>query len=212
MRSADATTLIRTLMVFLVVGMLLAKINPWITIFVILLMYILDGLDGYLAIREASNGSVTLVEYLKAAASGDEKAKSKMARFKQVAKKGAKFGPRLDIAGDRVIEYTFWITFTYLRLIPLFVIFIIVLRHSFVDALMGARGTSSKPRTRFAKIIYSSNISRGGINIVKFLAFAYFVLIYVSNYPLWVGYVLIAILVTYIVARGLAEAYDSLAR
>jgi len=37
------------------------------------------------------------------------------------------------------------------------------------------------------------------------------VLVYVSNYPLWVGLVLVAILVIYIVLRGIAEAYDVLA-
>jgi uncharacterized membrane protein YdbT with pleckstrin-like domain len=76
---------------------------------------------------------------------------------------------------------------------------------------MASRGTSSKPRTKFAKIIYSSNIGRGGINVVKFFAFAYLVLVYVSNYPLWIGLVLVAILVIYIVLRGIAEAYDVLA-
>ena len=211
MRSADAATLIRTFMVFLVVYMLLMKINPWVTIFVILIMYLLDGFDGYLAIRSASKGVISFSSYLKVALSKDEKEKEKMAHFKQLAKREAKFGPRIDIAGDRVIEYTFWIIFTYLRLIPLFVVFIVIFRHAFVDALMASRGTSSKPRTKFAKIIYSSNIGRGGINVVKFFAFAYLVLVYVSNYPLWVGLVLVAILVIYIVLRGIAEAYDVLA-
>jgi len=211
MRSADVATLIRTFMVFLVVYMLLLKINPWVTIFVILIMYLLDGFDGYLAIRSASKGVISFSSYLKAALSKDEKEKEKMAHFKQIAKREARFGPRIDIAGDRVIEYTFWIIFTYLRLIPLFVVFIVIFRHAFVDALMAARGTSSKPRTKFAKIIYSSNIGRGGINVVKFFAFAYLVLVYVSNYPLWVGLVLVAILVIYIVLRGIAEAYDVLA-
>lgn len=210
MRSADAATLIRTLMVFLIVYLLLLKINPWFIIFLILIMYLLDGFDGYLAIREASNRTVSFAAYLRAALSNESKAKEKIAGFKRMAKKGAKFGPRIDIAGDRVIEYTFWITFTYLKLLPLFVIFIVIFRHSFVDALMASRGTSSKPKTRFAKVVYSSNIGRGGINVVKFLAFAYFTLVYVSNYPLWIGYILIVILLAYILLRGAAEAYDAL--
>jgi len=211
MRSADAATLIRTLMVFLVAYMLLLKINPWVTIFVILVMYLLDGFDGYLAIRSASRGAISFSSYLRASLSKAEKEKEKMTHFKHIAKREAKFGPRIDIAGDRVIEYTFWIIFAYLRLIPLFVVFIVIFRHAFVDALMASRGTSSKPRTKFAKIIYSSNIGRGGINIVKFLAFAYLVLVYVSNYPLWIGLVLVAILAIYIILRGIAEAYDVLA-
>ncbi len=210
MRSADAATLIRTLLVFVIVYMVLIKINSIITISVILVMYLLDGFDGYLAVRSASRGKVSFAEYISAALSRNEKAKEKILAYKHNLSKIAKFGPRIDVAGDRVIEYVFWITFTYLKLIPLYVIFIVLFRHSFVDALMASRGTSSKPKTRFAKIVYSSNIGRGGINIVKFLAFAYFVLIYVSGYPLWIGYVLVVILVAYILLRGAAEAYDAL--
>jgi phosphatidylglycerophosphate synthase len=210
MRSADAATLFRTLMVFLIAYLVIIKFGPLITILLILVMYVLDGVDGYFAIRSASKSSVGFIEYIKASIGKDEEAKEKMSKFKHIAKKDSKFGPRIDIAGDRVIEYTFWILFTYLRLIPLFVVFIIIFRHSFVDALMASRGTSSKPKTKFARIVYSSNIGRGGINVVKFLAFAYFVLVYVSSYPLWIGYILIAILVIYIVLRGIAEAYDVL--
>jgi phosphatidylglycerophosphate synthase len=209
MRSADAATLVRTLMVFLVVYMLFIKINPAIIIFTILVMYVLDGVDGFLAVRSESKGKISFGRYLNASL-GDAKAREEVNEYKHSLAKSSRFGPRMDVAGDRVIEYTFWITFTYLRLIPLFVLFIVVFRHSFVDAFMASRGTSSKAKTRFAYIVYSSNIGRGGINIVKFLAFAYFVLIFVSNYPLWIGYVLITILVAYILLRGVAEVYDVL--
>jgi hypothetical protein len=77
MRSADVATLIRTFMVFLVVYMLLLKINPWVTIFVILIMYLLDGFDGYLAIRSASKGAISFSSYLKAALSKMKKKRRK---------------------------------------------------------------------------------------------------------------------------------------
>ncbi|MGC8710131.1 MAG: hypothetical protein ACP5RF_00745 [Candidatus Micrarchaeia archaeon] len=209
MRSADAATLIRTLMVFLVIYMLFIKINPAIIILTILVMYVLDGLDGFLAVRSESKGRVSFIKYLNGAL-GNAKAKEEISVYKHRLSSSSKFGARMDIAGDRVIEYTFWITFTYLRLIPLFVLFIVVFRHSFVDAFMASRGTSSKAKTKFARVVYSSNIGRGGINVIKFLAFAYFVLIFVSNYPLWIGYVLITVLVAYILLRGAAEVYDVL--
>ncbi|MGC8662215.1 MAG: hypothetical protein ACP5RT_00290 [Candidatus Micrarchaeia archaeon] len=211
MRSADAATLVRTLLVFLIVYMVFIKLYPVFTILVILLMYFLDGFDGYLAVRSASKGSIGFIEYARAAISKNEEEKEKIAQYKRILSKTAKFGPRIDVAGDRVIEFTFWITFAYLKLIPLFVVFIVLFRHFFVDALMASKGTSSKSKTKFAKIIYSSNISRGGINIIKFLAFVYFVLIYVSNYPLWIGYILIVVLLAYILLRGAAEAYEALA-
>ena len=34
-------------------------------------------------------------------------------------------------------------------------------------------------------------------------------LIYIYSYPLWIGYVLIAALVIYIVIRGIAEVYEA---
>jgi phosphatidylglycerophosphate synthase len=125
--------------------------------------------------------------------------------------KNARFGPRIDVAGDRAVEYILWITYTYVGVLPLFVVFIAVIRHSFVDAFMAAKGTSSKMKTRFAQKVYSSNIGRGGINVVKFLAFSYLSLMYVWGYPAIIGYALVAILLAYIVIRGAAEIYEAYA-
>ncbi len=208
-RSADAVTLIRTAMVFLIVYLVFIKFSPAITILLLIIMFVLDAVDGFFGIREASGNKVGLATYVKAAL-GEERAKKIVSYYKKRERAIAKFGPRIDVAGDRIIEYTLWIAFTYIGIIPLFVLFIVIIRHSFADALMGARGTSSKMKTRFAKLVYSSNIGRGGINVVKIVTFAYLILVYVSSYPISIGYALIAILVTYILVRGAAEIYESI--
>ena len=45
MRSADATTILRTLMVFLIAYLVIIKFSPLITILLILVMYVLDAVD-----------------------------------------------------------------------------------------------------------------------------------------------------------------------
>ena len=126
--------------------------------------------------------------------------------------KTAKFGPRMDVAGDRAVEYILWVVYTYVNVIPLFILFIVIIRHSFVDAFMAAKGTSSKMKTNFARAVYSSNLGRGGINVVKFLAFSYLSLVYIWAYPAWIGYVLVAILLAYILLRGAAEVLEAYAQ
>ena len=103
-----------------------------------------------------------------------------------------------------------WVTFAFLGIVPLFVLFIIIIRHSFADALLGARGTSSKMHSKLARSLYASNASRAGIQITKFVTFSYLVLVYVLRYPLWLGYALIGILTAYILIRGMAEIYEAL--
>ncbi len=208
MRSADAATIIRTLIVFVIAYMVLAKFSAIATIILIAVMYALDGFDGYLAVHEISNGTVGFIDYMRSAL-GNRKIRERVKKLKHKISVSNAYGARFDVAGDRVIEYTFWILFTYLSIIPLFVLLLVVLRHSFADALMASRGTSSKMRSRFAAIVYSSNASRALINILKFLAFAYLVLVYVSSYPILPGYILVGALFTMIMLRGIAEIYES---
>lgn len=209
MRSADATTLIRTALALLVVYLIIIRFYPIATILLIAIVMALDGLDGYFAVAEESKGGISLTQYLNAAL-GDKKAKEKVKKIKERIKEHASHGARMDIAGDRVVEYSLWIVFTYVHILPIYVLLIIVIRHSFVDALMASKGTSSRMKTGLGKALYSSNIARGGINVVKFVAFSYLVLMYVWNYPALIGYALTAILVLYILARGAAEVYESI--
>ncbi len=207
MRNADLATILRVLMVFFVAYLVILKINPLYSIIILLLAFLLDGVDGYLAIREASEGKVSFIMYIKAAR-GNTKYKKEMKELKEGISKKYPHGPRMDVAGDRAVEYALWAVFTYLNILPLFVILIVIFRHSFVDGLMAAKGTSNKMKSKFARVVYSSNIGRGGINIVKFLAFSYLILVYVSNFPIIYGYILTGILLLYIILRGVAEVYE----
>ena len=209
MRSADAATYIRTAMALVVVYLVLIKFIPAVIIFLIALVIALDGLDGYMAVSEESKGKISFTQYISAAI-GDRAMKEKVSSVKQSIKKHAPHGARMDVAGDRVVEYSFWIVFTYLHVLPIYVLLIVIIRHSFVDALMASKGTSSKMKTRIGKAMYSSNIARGGINVVKFLAFSYLALMYIAGYPAIIGYLLVGILVAYILARGVAEVYESM--
>ncbi len=208
MRSADAVTVLRTAAIIIIAYLVLLKVNAFLLIFLFAAAIISDALDGFFAVREVSRGKVGIIEYAKGAL-GNIKIRERMSEYKHRVSKLAPSGARIDVAGDRVTEYVMWILFTFLHIVPLFVIFIIVIRHSFADALLASKGTSSKMKSRFAKAIYASNISRFGINTLKFLTFSYLMLIYIYSYPLWIGYVLIAALVIYIVIRGIAEVYEA---
>lgn len=181
MRNADLVVLIRTLIMFPIAYLILVKYNPAIIIFLILLTFFLDFVDGKLARADIKKGM-----------------------------KPTAYGPRLDVAGDRFAEYAFWIVFVYVGIVPLFVLLIVLLRHTFVDAFMGAKGTSSKMKSGFARAAYSSNAARGGIGVLKAVTFSYLTLVYILAYPIIIGYVLVAILVAYILIRGVAELYESI--
>ncbi len=211
MRSADATTLVRVLLIVFVAYLVLAKFNPIAIIILIAIALLLDAVDGFFAVNEASNGVVGFATYIRSLM-GNRRSMKTVKRFKEKLSNTAKFGPRIDVAGDRAVEYILWVVYTVAGVVPLFVVFIVIIRHSFVDAFMAAKGTSSKMKTKFARMVYSSNIGRGGINVVKFLTFSYLALVYISAYPAWIGYVLVTILVVYILLRGAAELCEAYAQ
>ena len=211
MRAADAITIARIALIVPIVYSVLLKLNPAIPISLLLISIISDALDGFAALHSVSKGSVSFLEYLKYSL-GDKSNAKKISDLKASVSKTAKFGPRMDVAGDRITEYSMWALFIYVHVIPLFVLLIIIVRHSIADALMGAKGTSSKMKTRVARVVYSSNIiGRAGINVMKFVTFAYLMLVYISGYPINIGYALVAVLVLYILARGVAQVQESLA-
>jgi phosphatidylglycerophosphate synthase len=210
MRLADGLTLFRTFLIFVVAYMILVRFNPWAVVAALAFTYVIDGLDGYASLWSVSNGSLGISTYLRYSF-GDKSDTKKIKSLKEKAHKEAKYGPRFDVAGDRVSEYVLWFLFTYLNIIPIFVLFIVILRNSFVDAFMGGKGTSSRLKTRFARAVYGSAAGRGGVNVVKWLTFSYLALVYLINWPVSVGYALTAILVIYIVLRGIAEMHESLA-
>lgn len=210
MRTADATTLLRVLMIVLVAYLIIAQYNPVVIILIIAAAMAMDALDGFFAVNEASKGKIGFGKYI-SALTGNESAKKDVKKAKEGLSKTSKFGQRIDVAGDRAVEYILWVVYTYVNVVPLFVLFIIIIRHSFVDAFMASKGTSAKMKTKFARVVYSSNLWRGGINVVKFLTFSYLSLMYIWGYPAWIGYVLITVLVAYILLRGAAEVLEAYA-
>jgi phosphatidylglycerophosphate synthase len=211
MRAADAITVARIALIVPIVYSVLLKLNPVIPISLLAISIASDALDGFAALHSVSKGSVSFIEYMKYSF-GDKSDAKRISELKSSVGKTAKFGPRMDVAGDRITEYSLWALFIYTHVVPLFVLLIIIMRHSIADALMGAKGTSSKMKTRFARLVYSSNlIGRAGVNVMKFVTFAYLMLVYVSGYPIMIGYALVAVLVLYILARGAAEIWESLA-
>ncbi len=209
MRSADESTILRIGLVLFVIYLIIIKVSPVISILLLAFAFILDGVDGYLALKEQSKGQITLSMYIDYSL-GNKNYQKKIRALKESIEKTAKYGPRFDVAADRIAEYSFWALFTVLGIVPLFVLIIVIIRHSIADAFLGIKGTSSKMKTGFARAIYASNISRGAINALKFITFSYLILVFVSGYPIIPAYILIFVLVLFIVIRGAAEVYESL--
>jgi phosphatidylglycerophosphate synthase len=210
MRSADLITLARIALIVPIVYLVLLRVNPIIPIALLVISLLLDGFDGFAALHSASKGAITFAEYLKYSF-GDKTNAKKIRDTKASIGKIAKYGPRMDIAGDRITEYSLWCLFLYVHIVPLIVLIIIVMRHSIADALMASKGTSSKMKTSFAQKFYSSNlIGRAGSVVLKAVTFSYLMLVYILHYPIGIGYALIAILVLYILVKGAAEIYESL--
>ena len=211
MRLADATTLFRVFIAIVVVYLVLIFFNPYIILLLIIAERVIDALDGFFARYEESRGKLGFWRYVDGAVFGNTAARNEIRKYNAAMQKSAPHGARFDIAGDRAVEYIFWALFAYISLVPLFVFIIVIIRHSFVDALMAGKGTASKIRSRFAQIVYASNAGRFLINVPKVLTFGYLPFVYIYGWPLWIGYVFMALLVFNILLRGAAEVYESFA-
>lgn len=209
MRKADIATAVRVAFVPIIAYAVILKVHPIIPVFLFILALVLDGVDGFFALNEVSKGKIGIGTYLRYAMGNDDAARL-IGEYKPKIVEEASYGPRIDVAGDRIVEYSMWILFVYLRVLPFFVILLIVARHSIADAMMGGRGTSSKAKTRFARIFYTSKGSRLVANVLKALAFSYLMLVYISGWNLLVGYALAGLLVAFVMLRGAAEIHESL--
>ncbi|OQA11945.1 MAG: CDP-diacylglycerol--glycerol-3-phosphate 3-phosphatidyltransferase [Chloroflexi bacterium ADurb.Bin360] len=95
-------------------------------------------------------------------------------------------GSVLDIAADRAVEYALWVVFAHLRLIPILVPLIVLIRGTFVDSVRSvapARGI--KPfdlmRTRLGRFLVGSPWLRTPFGVVKATAFILLALAYGLN-------------------------------
>jgi phosphatidylglycerophosphate synthase len=119
------------------------------------------------------------------------------------------YGIRIDVAGDRIVEYLYYFLYSILGLFPYFILPIIFIRNSFVDALFYTKERNfSTAKTAAARIFSSSKISRGLFGISKFALFFYFAFVFMYNAPLMPGYFLLALVVGFSVIRGISDIYE----
>ncbi len=199
MRTADAITIARVVFVFLIGYMIYVKFNALATVALILITFFMDELDGYFALGKRTN----LLHYLKVEASG------RHVYSQEDVENLPRYGSALDIAGDRITEYTFWVVFTYLHVVPLFILFIVFIRNSISDAFTStSKKNFHNMQTKFGKIAYS-HLARGAIGVSKAIVFSYLALVYILGWPATIGYVLVAYLITFFLLRGAAEIYEA---
>lgn len=98
-------------------------------------------------------------------------------------------GSVLDIAIDRVVENVYWITFTDLQLVPVWIALIVVTRGILTDAVRGfalARGTTpfEMMQTNWGRLLVSHRFMRAVSGTTKVVTFAGLVA-YVGLLELW---------------------------
>lgn len=106
-------------------------------------------------------------------------------KFKQTSE----FGAMLDIAGDRVVEMTYFIAFSALHWISVWIPLLFLVRGTVVDTIraqatrkgMTAFGEKTMMQSRLGKLLVSSNWSRSGYAISKALAFGLMIAGHISS-------------------------------
>jgi CDP-diacylglycerol--glycerol-3-phosphate 3-phosphatidyltransferase len=96
-------------------------------------------------------------------------------KFKQTSR----FGAKLDIAGDRVVEMTYWIVFAVLGWIPVWIPLLFLVRGNLVDTIRAqaseegftAFGDKTMQKSRIGRFLVASNFSRFTYAVAKAVAF-----------------------------------------
>jgi CDP-diacylglycerol--glycerol-3-phosphate 3-phosphatidyltransferase len=91
------------------------------------------------------------------------------------------FGAGFDIAGDRIVETVLWVYFSWERVIPLWVPFLVIVRGGIVDAVrsmsyvegMTAFGERNMMRSAFTRWLTAGRFMRGLYGYVKAAAFIF---------------------------------------
>lgn len=101
-------------------------------------------------------------------------------------KKGAvtPFGAVLDIMGDRIVEGSLWIVFAHIRLVPVWVPVVVIVRGIITDSLRSVALTKGKTpfgektmiKTAVGRLIVSSRLSRALYGGAKVVTFCYLIL------------------------------------
>jgi phosphatidylglycerophosphate synthase len=210
-RKADSITFLRVLLTLFAVYLIFVKFDVWAVALLLFIVFWLDWLDGVAAAIAASGGGISFIGYIRGTM-GDKPMRNKIAAAKKKAAAQSGYGPRLDIAGDRAVEYILWFAYLILGLVPLIVVLVLVAVHSYADAMMGSRGTSSKMRKKITRIVYSSHFGRYLGGVLKAATFIYLAFVYITAYPVVIGDVLIAVTFAFILLRGAVQIYENMGR
>jgi CDP-diacylglycerol--glycerol-3-phosphate 3-phosphatidyltransferase len=104
-------------------------------------------------------------------------------------KQTTRFGGKLDIAGDRVVEMTYWIAFACLNWIPVWIPLLFLVRGNFVDVIRAqasedgftAFGEKTMQKSGIARFLVASNFSRFSYAVAKAAAFCLVIAGHVSS-------------------------------
>jgi len=129
---------------------------------------------------------------------------------------GTRFGSIYDIAGDRIVELAFWIVFAHLKLIPVWVPIVILVRGILTDstrcyALSKDKtpfGKSSMMKSRLTEFIVGSDFMRTVAN-VKILAFILLILATMHPYLLQLALIVTYVSVCVNLLRGIPVIVDA---
>jgi CDP-diacylglycerol---glycerol-3-phosphate 3-phosphatidyltransferase len=99
--------------------------------------------------------------------------------FARKLNQASKFGSVLDIAGDRIVEMTYWIAFCALSWVQVWVPLLFLVRGTLVDVVRAhfaesgftAFGERTMMKTGLGKFLVASNFSRFSYAVAKVLAF-----------------------------------------
>ena len=101
----------------------------------------------------------------------------------------SRIGALLDILGDRIVECSYWVVFSALGWIPVFIPLIVIARGFITDGIRSlafekgytAFGNTTMMESKVGKFIVASNFSRGSYAVAKAFAFVLMIVAYVPN-------------------------------
>jgi len=135
----------------------------------------------------------------------------------------SKFGALLDILSDRIVENVYWITFTVLGWIPLWVPLVVMTRGITTDGMRSlaleqgftAFGSTTMMKSPVGKFIVASNFSRFTYAVCKAVAFSLMIAAHVptaykyQSVVTTIAYATVYISVFFCVVRGLPVLIES---